>query len=144
MLFNTVMTQGALALTAETVSMLWQVPVLGMLMVFAVLALLWGVLAIFKLVFVGKSPKEQKSPKAPKAPKEKTPAAKAQSEKKTAPAPDELMAVLSAAVAAEQNDAQLVAVLTAAVAAHRAAEGDGGAFRVVSFKRQGKRAWNSK
>ncbi len=141
MLFNTLMTQGALALTSETLSMLWQVPVLGMLMVFSVLALLWGVLAIFKLVFVGKAPKAQKPPKAPK---EKTPAKKAESEKKAAPAPDELMAVLSAAVAAEQNDAQLVAVITAAVAAHRAAEGEGGAFRVVSFKRQGKRAWNSK
>ncbi len=141
MLFNGLMTQGALALTDETVSMLWQVPVLGMLMVFTVLALLWGVLAVFKLIFVGKSRKMQKPATAPN---KKQSVTKAQG-KADSPAGDELLAVLSAAVAAEQNDAQLVAVLSAAVAAYRAAEGDtDGAFRVVSFKRQSARAWNKK
>lgn len=113
---------------------------LGMAMIFAVLATLWAVLAIFKLVFAGaseKAPKEKKSKKA--SPSE---------------APnDEIAAVIAASIRAIQedearNDAALVAVITAAVAAHRAAESPDGAvsdFRVVSFKRVGNtRGWNTR
>ena len=103
-----------------------QMTLLGMLMVFAVLAILWGVLAIFKLVFAGKTPKEKKPEPVKAAPK---------AEAKAAPVPQ------------QSNDAELVAIITAAVAAYRQNEGapaSDGSFRVVSFKRVGGRAWNSK
>lgn len=125
---------------AETLTMMWQTVVLGMGMVFAVLALLFGILSIFKLVFAGKTPK---------APKEKKPTA---AEKKAAvtssSAPDDaIAAVIAASIQAvrEDENQQLVAVITAAVSAYRASEGENGAFRVVSFKRAGgARAWNAR
>ena len=43
-----------------------QMTLMGMGMVFAVLAILWGVVAIFKLIFAGKSPKATKTSKQPK------------------------------------------------------------------------------
>lgn len=105
-----------------------EVTLLGLGMVFAVLAILWAVLAVFKLVFakdtVGKT--EQKKPQTAEA-----------------PAPP---------VVTEQkatDDGELIAVITAAVAAYRASEegmndAEAGGFRVVSFKRATKgRAWNS-
>ena len=105
-----------------------EVTVLGMGMVFAVLAILWGVLAIFKLVFA----------------KEKKPSntVKAEVPKAAEPAP--------VAVEAVTDDGELIAVITAAIAAYRASEEgmsqtEAGGFRVVSFKRAGTgRAWNSK
>ena len=65
---------------AETLTMMWQTVLLGMGMVFAVLAIHWFILSVFKLIFAGKTPKEPKpikvkapkafkAPKAPKAPK---------------------------------------------------------------------------
>ena len=134
-MLNVTMIPAALALTSETLTMLWQVPLLGMMMVFAVLATLWGILTLFKLVFVGKTPKEQKAPKAPKAPK-------AENKPQIATAD-----VSAAAPVAQSDDAQLIAVITAAVAAYMAEEGTdyAGGFRVVSFKRvRGGRTWNSK
>ena len=76
---------------------------LGMGMIFSVLALLWGVLAIFKIVFKEKTPKKQK-------------AAEQTAEVPTAPvtAPVE--------TADTEDDALLVAILTAAVAAYRTSE----------------------
>ncbi len=113
-----------------------QMTLLGMVMVFAVLAILWCVLAIFKLIFAGKSPKEVKQ--------EKAPAHKKAEEKAVQPNDAELMAVLSAAVAAHQNSDEMIAVLTAAVSAYRAQEGETSGFRVVAFKRATGRAWNTK
>ena len=137
MLTNVFMNVGALAVeyTREEINeMLWQVPLLGMLMVFSVLAILWGVLTIFKLVFVGKSPKAQKPQKETKTEKA---AGATQNDA-------ELMAVLSAAVAAHQSNDEIIAVLTAAVSAYREQEGNTSGFRVVAFKRQNSRAWNRK
>lgn len=120
-----------------------QVTLLGMAMIFSVLAILWGVLAIFKLIFAGKTPKEPKAPREPKATARKTAEAE--------PIPDDVMtAVLAASIQAYEedqarNDTALIAILTAAVAAYRAEEGTDGGFRVVSFKRAGSgRAWNAK
>ena len=114
-----------------------EMTLLGMGMIFSVLAVLWGVLAIFKVVFAGKTPKAPKE-KAPKVKEEKT---KAVSEEPS----DEVKAVLAATVrAVQEDDAAIVAVLTAAVAAYRREEGANGAFRVVSFQRAGSRAWNAK
>ena len=107
-----------------------KVTLLGMGMIFAVLALLWLVLAVFKVLFVkngAKKPAETKVEKAPAA--DPVPAA--------------------APVANASNDEELIAVITAAVAAYRASEegmdsAQAGGFRVVSFKRAGRgRSWNS-
>ena len=135
MLFN-VLIPSALALfttDAETLTMMWQTVVLGMGMVFSVLAILWAILSIFKLIFAGKSPKEPK-PVKQKPIKEKPAEAKAESV--TAPTP------------AVQDDGALIAVITAAVAAYMAETGEEvpvGGFRVVSFTRvRGGKPWNSK
>ena len=135
MLFN-VLTPSALALfttDAETLTMMWQTVVLGMGMVFAVLAILWAILSVFKIIFAGKSPKEPK-PVKQKPIKEKPAEAKAESV--TAPTP------------AVQDDGALIAVITAAVAAYMAETGEEvpvGGFRVVSFTRvRGGKPWNSK
>ncbi len=104
-----------------------QVTLIGMLMIFAVLTILWGVLAIFKFIFA-RTPKKTKTESKPMP------------EVKTAPAPE--------AVPAASSDDELVAVITAAVAAYRAAESPDATpcgFRVVSYRRtSGGRAWNSK
>lgn len=113
---------------AETLTMMWQTVVLGMGMVFAVLAILWMILSVFKLVFAGKSPKQQKAT-APKV------EVKVEPTKTSAPA-------------TKQDDGELVAVITAAVAAYMAESGETvpeGGFRVVSFTRvRGGKPWNSK
>ena len=116
-----------------------EMTLLGMGMVFAVLAILWGILAIFKLVFAGKTPKAPKAPKV-KVEKAKEPSAPvtdaAPSAAVTAPTP-------SSAVSETQSNDALIAILTAAVTAYREEEGATGSFRVVSFKRTGG-AWNTK
>ena len=103
-----------------------EMTLLGMGMIFSVLAILWGVLAIFKLVFA-KKPKEKKQ-EAPAAPAE-------------APVVAE---EISADAEPMAGDTELIAVLTAAVAAYRESEGEStDGFRVVSFKRaSGIRGWN--
>ena len=109
---------------------------LGMLMIFSVLAVLWAVLTIFKVIFAGKTPK---TPKVKEA-KNKTVAAANDSD-------DVLGVVIAAGIGAYQEDKEreLLAVLTAAVSAYRASEGEHSEFRVVSFRRtSGGRAWNSK
>lgn len=124
----------ALAISSENLKLMWQTPLLGMLMVFAVLALLWGVLAIFKLIFAGKTPKADKEKKQA-------------SEKKPREAAREEGPAVTETQTAGQSDAELCAVITAAVAAYMAEDNTeyAGGFRVVSFKRvRGGRAWNNK
>ena len=104
-----------------------KVTLLGLGMVFAVLALLWLVLSVFKLLFV------KNTAKKPAQNIEKAPAAEAE------PAPAE----------ATTDDDALIAVITAAITAYRSSEegmdsAEANGFRVVSFKRAGKgRSWNS-
>lgn len=126
-----------------------EVTILGMLMIFSVLALLWGILAIFKLIFVGRTPKEatkkEKKAKAEKKAEKNAVAPEAPAEV----APTEAPATAPVAAPQSADDTELVAILTAAIAAYRENEGYIGAdingFRVVSFKRAGAgRAWNSK
>ena len=105
-----------------------QMTFMGMLMVFSVLGILWGVLAIFKLIFAGKT-------------------AKVKAEK-PAPAPVKIEEKVDTYDQSASND-ELVAVITAAVAAYMAEENGGevstSGFRVVSFRRVGGGgAWNSK
>ena len=115
------------AFSPERLALAGQMTLLGMGMVFAVLALLWGVLVIFKMIFA-KPEKKVKPAPAPKA---------------------EPVVVPEPVVApAASNDAELIAVLTAAIAAYEASQGNEvapGGFRVVSFRRaNGGKAWNSK
>ncbi len=109
----------------------------GMVMIFAVLSVLWGILALMKFIMVGKTPKPKKAEK-PSA------VAEVIAESVTAAEEEE-----QEPVAAEADEGELVAVIAAAIAAYRASEGLGeeytGGFRVVSFKRANSgRAWNTK
>ena len=127
MLFNVLTTPTAMALSAESLEMLWQIPLLGMGMVFSVLAILWGVLVIFKFVFAKPEPKKAAAP---------------------APAAAPVVAPEPVAAPAASDDAELIVVLTAAIVAYEASLGNEVApsgFRVVSFRRaNGGKAWNSK
>ncbi len=87
-----------------------QVSLLGMGTVFAVLAILWGLVELMHLLLTGVTG-------APAPSKAETPAA----------------APVTAAPAAAANDLEIVAVITAAVAA--ASGSSPSSFRVVSFKR---------
>ena len=115
------------AFSPERLSYAGQMTLLGMLMVFLVLAILWGILTLFKVFFVKTKaePKKQEEKHI-----EKTPEAEVEATE-------------------QHSDAELVAIITAAITAYRASEGqsesyaDG--FRVVSFNRVGGgRSWNSK
>ena len=103
---------------------------LGMVMIFAVLGFLWGILNVFKLVMLRKNAKPKAKP--------------ASLEKKAVVVPKaEPMHESSAS-----DDKELIAVLTAAVAAYRSEENANGDvpsdFRVVSFRRVSNgRAWNA-
>ena len=118
----------------ETLTQMWQTVVLGMGMIFAVLALLWVILAIFGVAFGGKKPQKSAPAKA------QTTASAPKAESTPAPAPAKVQ---------QSNDAELVAIITAAVAAYMESEQGiqvpDGSFRVVSFKRvRDGRAWNAR
>lgn len=102
--------------------------IIGMLLVFSVLAILWAVLAIFKMVFY-KDPAKASKPVEKKT-EQSAPIVEVQP------------------VASAMSDNELIAVLTAAIAAYEAQNDPGmvqNGFRVVSFRRaNGGRAWNSK
>ena len=112
-----------------------EVTVVGMLMIFAVLALLWGVLALFKVFFAKDSGNNDKEKAALKKAVETAVEATVVKEEPEA-------------VVEAQDDGELIAVITAAIEAYRAAEGgseNAGGFRVVSFRRASNaRAWNRK
>lgn len=131
--------------SAEAWSYAGQMTLLGMGMVFVVLAILWMMLAVFKLIFAGSSPKEKPSRKANTAPKTDI-TDKDKTEVKEAPkAQAQAVPIINVPVDTAEDDALIAAIITAAVAAYMAEQGvseDG--FRVVSFKRTSKRAWNAK
>ncbi|MBQ8141028.1 MAG: OadG family protein [Clostridia bacterium] len=117
------------AFSAERWIYAGQMTLIGMLMVFAVLAILWAVLAIFKVIFAGKEPKKVKT---------ESPAPVVNTVPQTVVTP-----------AVNTSDDELIAVITAAVAAYMAEETGNsvpdGSFRVVSFRRAGAaRSWNKK
>lgn len=112
--------------------------VTGMLMIFAVLGLLWGIVSLSKVFFYDiPNKKKEKEKKQPSAPVEVNAPAEA-------PAP----VVSTTPVAEVADDGELAAVITAAIAA-MIESGDYknefvGGFRVVSFKRTTSGAWNRK
>ncbi len=99
------------------------VTLLGMVTIFTVLAILWGVIEALHRVLNrgGKTDTPAAKPAMPAA----KPAAEA---KKPAQA-------VKATETARRDDGELVAVITAAVAAAMEEEGYTGGFRVVSFRR---------
>lgn len=114
-----------------------QMTLIGMGMIFAVLGILWGALAIFKLIFVrNEGEKKEKATLESKA------------EKESKPVTVEAPTASPTPVATSASDAELIAVLTAAIAAYEAEQGrcvSVGDFRVVSYRRaNGGRSWNSK
>ena len=121
--------------SAESWSYAGQMTLLGMGMVFAVLGLLWMVLTVFKLVFVGKDKKDSKSSGAEES----------RSQRKVVNIRTDSVTEVSSQPSA-QSDEEIAAVITAAIAAYMAEQGipaDG--FRVVSFKRvKNGRSWNGK
>lgn len=103
-----------------------EVTLIGILIVFSVLAALWGVLILFKKFFYD-IPEKKKAAQAAAAPTAVP-----------APVPSE------PAVAEAEDDTQLIAVITAAIAAYNSDKGAGALpFRVVSYKRvRGANGWN--
>lgn len=119
---------------AERLPYALQGTVTGLIMVFAVLALLWLVITISKVIFYD-------------LPKKKANKAARKDVVDTEP---EITAEISESILAihEANDGELIAVITAAVAA-MIESGEykdefAGGFRVVSFKRSSGKAWNRK
>ncbi len=117
--------------TAEMLSLSGEMLLRGMGTVFMVLIILWAILGIFGKVFGGvkKEAKAAPAPKAPAAPKESAAPA----------APHALAPTAAPAVspAPAADDSQLIAVITAAIAAYQSASGQPNLpFRVVSFTRK--------
>lgn len=103
--------------------------VLGMLMIFAVLATIMAVLMIMERIFARKSADgEAKKAEPVAAPKKPEP-------------------VAQPVVAAAEDDGAVIAAITAAISVMLAESGDAtyqGGFRVVSFKRSARNTpWNS-
>ncbi len=100
----------------------------GMGTVFMVLIILFVILKIFGAVFGGATKEKPQSAPAPKAAKAEAPDAPAAA----APAPAPVQTAAPA-----QDDSQLIAVITAAIAAYQSESGKPNLpFRVVSFTRK--------
>ncbi len=135
----------------ERVELALQGSATGMIMVFAVLGLLCIILYISKYFLYDLPRKESPEEKAARAERErKAKEAREAKEAEKAKRAAERAAKQTVPVTAApvQNDGELVAVITAAIAA-MIESGDYknefvGGFRVVSFKRSDKRAWNRK
>lgn len=120
------------AFSPERIKLSVEMLVVGMAMIFTVLAVLWLVLKIFAAAFGAKDVKKASAKTEPERVADTAAAA---------PLPQTDLTV------ANDSDEELVAVITAAIAAYRAentANESVGGFRVVSFRRVGGgRAWNS-
>ena len=120
------------AFSAERITYALEMTALGLLAVFSVLAILWGVLALFK-VFMYDIPQK-----------------KAKAQKKVEPTPVVVNEPNVVTPVAASNDDEVVAVIMAAISAYISADPAladeyAGGFRVVSFKRvRDKAAWNKK
>ncbi len=101
---------------------------IGVIIVFGVLAVIWLLLSLFKFIFY-KDPNKKSTEKTVK-PEPK------QESKPVAPMP--------VAPAASQDDGAVVAAIIAAISAMRAEQGMVDGFRVVSFKRGTNKPWNKK
>ncbi len=129
---STALSTGGMSL-GERLSNGLTVFVTGILAVFGVLAVLWGVLALFKIFFYDIPEKKKAEAKKKAEQSEIAPVTVGAAEETEAPT--------------EEDDTQLIAVITAAIAAYRSsAEASAEPalpFRVVSYKRvRGACGWN--
>ncbi len=99
---------------------------IGLIIVFGVLAVIWLVLSLFKVVFY-------------KDPNKKTTEKKAEPKPAAAPAPAPTPVKVEA-----QDDGAVIAAIVAAISAMRNEQGITDGFRVVSFKRGTNKPWNIK
>ena len=111
---------------AEDAAEAGTVTLLGMVAIFAVLALLWLVIEILHRALTGQTATKVQEKKEPK-PQRVTP-------QKPAPV------VTPAPAAPVTDDGALIAAITAAITAARAEDGYTGGFRVVSFKRSSRKS----
>ncbi len=100
---------------------------IGLIIIFGVLAVIWLVLALFKVIFY-KDPSKKTALNKP--------------EPKATPAPTPAPAPV--AVQATQDDGAVIAAIVAAISAMRNEQGITDGFRVVSFKRGTNKPWNIK
>ena len=122
----------------ERLEYVLQGTITGMLMVFAVLGMLWGIISVSKVVFYdipNKKKEKELKKRAAKAPI-------------TAPIQESDGSVIPEINESGSDEGELAAVITAAIAA-MIESGDYkdefvGGFKVVSFKRSAKTAWNRK
>lgn len=113
---------------AERGSTAGTVALMGMVTIFAVLAILWAMIEIMHAI-LHKGEKKTKEPKPQKVAPEQAPKATANQNDAA------IAAAIAASLAAAEDNGALVAAITAAITAARAESGESGAFRVVSFKR---------
>ena len=113
---------------AERGSTAGTVALMGMVTIFAVLAILWAMIEIMHAI-LHKGEKKTKAPKPKKV--ESKPAPQIAANQNDAA----IAAAIAASLAAAEDNGALVAAITAAITAARAESGESGAFRVVSFKR---------
>ena len=102
---------------------------IGLIIVFGVLAVIWLVLSLFKVIFY-KDPNKKTAEKKP--------------EPKPIAAPAPTPAPAPVAVQPVQDDGAVIAAIVAAISAMRNDEGITDGFRVVSFKRGSNKPWNTK
>lgn len=98
---------------------------IGLIIVFGVLAIIWLILSLFKFIFY-------------KDPSKKSEKKKAEPISASVSVPDPVP------VAAAQDDGAVIAVIVAAISAMRNEQGIVDGFRVVSFKRGTNKPWNQK
>ncbi len=111
--------------TADRIGYALQKSLIGIIIVFGVLAIIWLVLSLFKFIFYKDPNKKSEKKEAQPAP--------------AAPAP-----VAASVPVSSNNDAEVVAAIIAAISAMRNEEGINDGFRVVSFKRSSAKPWNKK
>lgn len=90
----------------------------GIAVVFGILALLWGILEVFRIVFYT------------------IPNSKANKAKQQTPKEEPVVQTPPVQTQAEMSNDELIAVITAAVSAYRSAQGVTSGFKVVSFKKR--------
>ncbi len=110
---------------SDRISYALQKTLIGVIIVFGVLAIIWLVLSLFKFIFY-------------KDPNKKTEVRKAA----PAPAPVPAPTPTPAPVAKTQDDGAIIAAIVAAISAMRQEQGIADGFRVVSFKRGTNKPWN--
>lgn len=96
---------------------------IGLIIIFGVLAVIWLVLSLFKVIFY-KDPNKKSA------------------EKKVEKTPDPVPAPVPVQTVEAEDDGAVIAAIVAAVSAMRSEQGITDGFRVVSFKRGTNKPWN--